>query len=81
MYKVYVLFSPAHDKIYIGYTADLEQRLLSHNELGHGWTKSFRPWQIVFTEGYQTKQEAMKREKELKTAKGREFIWSKITIP
>jgi len=34
MFTVYVLYSPAHDKIYIGYTSNLEQRFLSHNELG-----------------------------------------------
>ena len=38
MYTVYVLYSEEHDKIYIGYTSNLEQRLKSHNELGtKGW--------------------------------------------
>ncbi len=34
MYTVYALYSAAHQKIYVGYTSNLEQRLLSHNELG-----------------------------------------------
>ena len=34
MYTVYVLYSSLYDKIYIGYTSDLNARLLSHNELG-----------------------------------------------
>lgn len=79
MYFVYVLFSPNYNKIYIGYTSNLEQRFLSHNELGKkGWTIKFRPWTIVHSEKFETKSEAMKREKQLKTAKGREFIWNLI---
>jgi len=43
-----------------------------------GWTVKFRPWEIVHTEVFGTKAEAMKREKQLKTARGREFIWKLI---
>ncbi|MBI1780150.1 MAG: GIY-YIG nuclease family protein [Sphingobacteriales bacterium] len=79
MYFVYVLYSPSYHKIYIGFTADLEQRLKSHNELGKkGWTIKFRPWDLLHTEAFEDKHSAMKREKELKTAKGREFIWSLV---
>ncbi|HEY1020065.1 MAG TPA: GIY-YIG nuclease family protein, partial [Sediminibacterium sp.] len=60
MYKVYILYSPSHHRIYVGYTSNLEQRLLSHNELGKkGWTNRFRPWILVHTEEYNTKSEAM----------------------
>nr|WP_237249358.1 GIY-YIG nuclease family protein [Sphingobacterium faecale] len=39
MYTVYVLYSPVYDKIYIGYTGNLANRLLSHNKLStKGWT-------------------------------------------
>ncbi|WP_084328472.1 GIY-YIG nuclease family protein [Indibacter alkaliphilus] len=31
MFTVYALYSPAFDKIYVGFTSNLEQRLLSHN--------------------------------------------------
>ncbi len=79
MFTVYVLYSKDYDKIYIGFTSNLEQRLLSHNELGKkGWTIKFRPWQLVHTEVFQLKSEAMLREKQLKTAAGRNFIWSLI---
>ncbi|MBL7138244.1 MAG: GIY-YIG nuclease family protein, partial [Bacteroidales bacterium] len=50
MYTAYVLHSEKHDKIYIGYTSDLEKRLLSHNFLGtKGWTKNFRPWKLLYS--------------------------------
>ncbi len=79
MYFVYVLYSENYDKIYIGMTSNLEQRLLSHNELSKkGWTIKFRPWKMVYKESFQTKQEALKREKELKSFRGREFIRNQI---
>jgi putative endonuclease len=79
MYYVYVLYSKSHEKIYIGFTSDLEQRLLSHNELGKkGWTINFRPWIKIHTEAFNSKPEAMKREKQLKSARGRKWIWEKI---
>ena len=83
MFTVYVLYSPAFDKIYIGFTKNIEARFLSHNKLGKkGWTIKFRPWQILYTEGFTVKEKAMIREKELKSAKGRSFIRSEVrTLP
>ena len=79
MFTVYVLYSKDFDKIYVGFTSDLEQRILSHNELGKkGWTIKFRPWQLIYKEEYPEKSNAMKREKQLKTATGRNFIRSII---
>jgi putative endonuclease len=70
MFTVYVLYSERYDKIYVGFTSNLEQRLLSHNELGtKEWSIKFRPWVVIHTELFESKQEAMKREKELKTAR------------
>ena len=78
-FSVYVLFSPSHNKIYIGYTSDLEKRLLSHNHLSpKGYTKRYRPWMLIHTEVFNTKLEAIKREKELKSGRGRKFIWELI---
>jgi putative endonuclease len=79
MFQTYVLYSPKHNKIYIGYTSDLEIRIISHNEKAtRGFTIKYRPWKIVHTESFMTKSEAMKREKELKSARGRKFIWNQI---
>jgi putative endonuclease len=39
-----------------------------------GWTIKFRPWELVHTEYFEIKMEAMQREKELKTYRGREYI-------
>ncbi|MDX1937936.1 MAG: GIY-YIG nuclease family protein, partial [Flavihumibacter sp.] len=40
LYTVYILYSPSRQKIYIGYTSNLLNRMLSHNELGKGWTSN-----------------------------------------
>jgi len=49
MFTTYVLYSEKHDKIYIGYTSNLHQRLISHNELAtKGWTIKFRPWKLMY---------------------------------
>lgn len=75
MFKVYALFSVANNKIYIGFSSNLDARLSAYNaENGKGYTHRFRPWAIVYSEEFTTKAEAQKREKELKSAKGREFV-------
>jgi putative endonuclease len=75
MYTVYVLYSALFDNIYIGYTSDLEERLRAHNELSHkGWTRKFRPWILVYSEVVENKTDALKREKSLKSSRGRNFI-------
>ena len=66
MFTVYVLHSPKFDKIYIGQTSNLESRLKSHNELGQkGWAVKFRPWKLIHSENFETRSQALKREKQL----------------
>jgi putative endonuclease len=79
MFTVYVLQSIHFDKIYIGYTSNLENRVMSHNHSQNkGWTRSFMPWRVVYTEIFESKQDAMSREKELKSFRGRTFIRNEI---
>ena len=74
MFTVYVLYSPIFDKIYIGYSSDINNRFLSHNELAtKGYTIRFRPWVVAHTEEFETKTEAIKRENYLKSTSGRKF--------
>ncbi|HWY98424.1 MAG TPA: GIY-YIG nuclease family protein [Bacteroidia bacterium] len=80
MYTTYALYSKEHDKIYIGFTSDLESRLRIHNEIAtKGFTIKYRPWIVIYSEQYSTKAEAMKREKQLKSAQGRNFIRNLIS--
>ena len=48
--------------------------MLSHNILGKDWTAKYRPWRLIFTKEFDTKVEAMKYEKWLKSGVGRSFI-------
>ena len=81
MFTVYVLHSQLFDKIYIGYSSDIDKRLFAHNHVSNkGWTKSFQPWKIIYTEEFDKKRDAMIREKQLKSSKGREFIRRNILI-
>jgi putative endonuclease len=57
------------------------QRLKTHNDLNNkGWTRKYQPWIQLYFEEYNTKQDALKREKQLKSAKGREFIWKELIL-
>ena len=74
-FHIYVLYSEAYDEIYVGYTADLAARILSHNQLAKkGYTTKFRPWRLFYTESFESKESALRREKELKSARGRKFV-------
>jgi putative endonuclease len=75
MYFVYVLYSIEYKKIYIGFTSDLSKRLSSHNHpLNKDYTAKFKPWILIYSESFSSKDLALIREKQLKTAKGRTFI-------
>ena len=79
MFTVYILYSISFNKIYIGYTSDLNNRLLSHNLLAtKGYTIKYRPWVVVYTEVFETKKEAIIREAQLKSSNGRQFLWNII---
>jgi putative endonuclease len=74
MFKVYVLLSERTGKKYVGQTMHIEKRLLAHNNGDSRYTKGRGPWQLIYNESCSTRSEAIKRERYLKTGKGREFI-------
>lgn len=70
MFQVYILKSIKNGKYYIGHTHDLNDRLSRHNGGQMKSTKEGSPWEIVYTEKYETKSEAYRREFEIKSYKG-----------
>lgn len=70
MHFVYVLRSISYKRYYIGSTKDLENRLNYHNSGRVKSTKAHKPWNIIYTESFNTKSEAIKREKQIKSYKG-----------
>ena len=71
-YFVYILQSCKDNKYYIGVTADVEARLKFHNDGLQRSTKNRVPFMLIQFEPYETKEEALKREKQIKSWKGGE---------
>ncbi len=60
-------------------TSNLESRIKEHNGGRTKSTKSFRPWILLYSEELDNRLSARKREKQLKSGFGKEFL-RKITI-
>ena len=78
MYYVYVLISEKSSSLYKGQTDNLEKRLKEHNNGKVKYTKSYIPWEIIYYEVFTTREEAVNREKYLKSGIGRQFLKEKI---
>ncbi len=70
-YYVYVLVSQKGNKFYIGFTENLIKRIAQHNNGDSLATAPRRPLELIFYEAYKNKYDALRREKYLKTSKGR----------
>ena len=65
MWTVYLLLCD-QKIIYTGITNDLEHRLHQHQNKNSTFTKQFSDLKLIYSENYETKSEAAKREKEIK---------------
>jgi putative endonuclease len=74
MYTVYVLKSLKDNKLYVGQTNNLENRLTTHNEGKALSTKNRRPWILVYSENVETRSMAMRKERYFKSGSGREWL-------
>lgn len=70
-FYVYVLHNPSKNFMYVGYSEDLKQRVISHNKGENKSTKAFLPLELIHYEAYKSKKDAKRREEYLKTAKGK----------
>lgn len=85
MFTVYAIHSKNANKIYIGQTIDIELRLKQHNDVGEKHLGKFTaqnkgPWVLIHKEEFMTRSEALKREKQLKSFRGREFVKNLIKM-
>jgi putative endonuclease len=69
MFHTYILRSVKIGKFYIGSTADLAKRVERHNRGDSIYTKNYRPFELVRSEAYNTRAEAVRREREIKNWK------------
>lgn len=79
MYYVYVLLSDKNETIYIGYTTNVVRRLQEHNHGDTPSTKRYRPWKVIYVEGYFSQEDAKRREVTLKRY-GRSYAQLKFRI-
>ncbi len=69
MHYVYVLKSKKTEKLYIGFSSKLKNRVLQHNNGEEKSTKHGIPWMLIYYEAFYSKLDAMKREKQIKSFK------------
>lgn len=74
MFYVYILKSLLDNKLYTGFSSDLKKRLKDHINGNVDSTKNRRPLELIYYEAYQDKLLALKREKFLKTTKGKQQL-------
>jgi putative endonuclease len=78
-FKVYILFSELKNRFYIGFTSNLVERVIRHNQKSKGFTGNVNDWEVVYVENYDTKEEAQQRELIIKSWKSRTKIQELIS--
>jgi putative endonuclease len=77
-FHVYILESDTDKSLYIGQTSNIEERLLRHNQGRSKYTKAKRPWTLLYSETFDTRASAAKREKELKSFHRKDLLFNLI---
>lgn len=79
MYYVYVLQSLKDRKLYVGQTNNLKRRFAEHNEGKVDATKNRIPFRLVYYEACNISDDAIAREKDLKTGFGRAYLKRRLS--
>jgi len=74
MYYIYVIESKSNGDLYKGFTRDINRRVKEHNSGITESTKTGIPWRLVYCEVMINKEDAIKREKYLKSGWGRKYL-------
>ena len=78
MFYAHVVRSLNFDFVYKGHCENLEARLSQHNAGMTISIKKYVPFEVVYFEQFETREEAITREKYFKTAAGRRFLKTKV---
>ena len=78
MFFAYVVRSVSTGYLYKGHCQNLEERLKQHNSGVTESIKTYIPFELVYFESFETREEAIIREKYFKSAAGRRFLKSKL---
>jgi putative endonuclease len=75
MYYLYLLFSPSHEKHYVGISDNPRQRLLTHNTTERNtFTSKYRPWELAAVFEVGSLENARSIENFIKRQKSRELL-------
>ena len=78
MYYVYVLQSEKDGNFYVGYSTDLEKRVKFHEGGRVKSTEKRRPLKLIYYEACVNQEDAVEREKYLKSAYGKKYIKNRL---
>lgn len=74
-----MLRSDSDSGLYIGYSSDLKKRLAQHKR-GAATATSYRgPWKLIYYEAYLEQEDALGRERYLKSGGGRRFLRAQLS--
>lgn len=73
-YFLYILQSEIRETYYMGSSDDPLRRTGYHNSESKGYTRRYRPWRLVFTYGFETREDAMQAEQKVKNWKSKKMI-------
>jgi putative endonuclease len=78
MFYTYVLQSELDGDFYVGFTKDLKLRFEQHEKGRVDSTKRRRPLKLIYYEACASQEDALRRERYLKTYNGKRFIHKRI---
>jgi putative endonuclease len=77
-YFTYVLKSTIDNKLYVGWTNNLKNRIAKHNQGKVIATKTRKPLKLIYFEACLNRTAAINREKSLKTGFGRSYLKKRL---
>lgn len=73
-YYIYIPQSQKNYNLYVGVTANLQNRLAEHNRGENLSTKNGVHWVLIHYEAYRNQKDALRRERYLKTSQGSRLL-------
>ena len=77
-FYVYILESLKDGNRYVGYTVNIRKRIEKHNRGLSFATRPRLPMKLIYAELCTNKNDALRREKYLKTTRGRRFLAKRL---
>ena len=74
MYHVYILYSIKCDRYYVGFSENIEQRLIRHNAGKVTATRNCRPYELKASKTFEDEKAARIEELRIKKQKSRKYL-------